>query len=551
MTDTDASTDPVPDRRSAPGMLKTMQDAKRLHPMTLVQRVLVSLPALAFVLLPALTTSNAESWFSLLLGLIYAFVALPAIVLQYLRFSYRITSKEIIIQSGVLTRKNRSIPIERVQNIQIEQTLLPRLTGTAKVKIETAGSTATEGVLEYVSLAEAHVIRRVIRSFKRQQVREASTEPDAENVAAPPEASTRPLFAMPFGRVLLSGAFRFSLLYIVLIFSGLELLTPDPDTITRWLTRGEMGEVLDTALQSPWLAATLSLLAAGLLAWLTGIAINTNRYYNFRLWQEGDKLRFRRGLLTLAEGTIPLKKVQALILRTNPPMRLFGWYSLEVQTVGLDVEEQGHRVVVPFARKSEVLPIARHITPFTLPDTFTRVSPLTIRRHFVRHSVVLAALTTTAVYLMRWLGAGNVFAWNDAVWILTAVPLLLGYAVLHYRHHGYAIEEDGFYVRRGVFRQYVWFIPIEKFHVFYTTASVFQRRLGLRSLSVDTAGAAPFAYPEVIDVPQNAARTAQRRLYDQFRALYAARIRALTESPTAAHSSTRRPSIPEEELRDL
>lgn len=550
-------TDPRPDpdstsahRPGQPHVLNAVQGAKRLHPMTLVQRVLVSLPALAFILLPALTAPDTESWFSLFFGLLYAFVALPAIVLQYLRFSYRITPREITIQSGVLTRKNRSIPIERVQNIQIEQTLLPRLTGTAKVQIETAGSTSTEGVLEYVSLDEAHAIRRLIRSFKRQQ--QDRTEPaaaeEAPTAAPPAEAEPPPLFAMSLRRVLLSGAFRFSILYIALIFSGIELLNPDPDTIMRWFTRGEMGEVMETAMQSPWLAAVATILTAGFFAWITGIAVNLNRYYNFRLWHEDDKLRFRHGLLTLAEGTIPLKKVQALILRTNPLMRLFGWYALEVQTVGLNVEEQGHRVVVPFARRREILPVAQHIAPFDPPDAFTRVSPLTIRRHAIRYTVALVALTATVIFVTRWLG-GDFLAWNDAWWMLAALPAILGYAVLHYRHHGYAVTDDGFYVRRGVVKQYTWFIPIEKYHVFYTTASIFQRRLGLRSLFVDTAGAALFAYPEVIDVPEAAARTAQSTLYDQFRSLYAARLRAAAAS--ASKATANRPSIPEKELREL
>jgi putative membrane protein len=103
-------------------------------------------------------------------------------------------------------------------------------------------------------------------------------------------------------------------------------------------------------------------------------------------------------------------------------------------------------------------------------------------------------------------------------------------------------------VRRGVFRHYIWMIPVEKFHVFYTTASIFQRRLGLKSLFVDTAGAAAFAYPEVVDVRAEPADRGLADLYDQFRTLYDQRLRAATADPS---SSRERLSIPEEELRNL
>ena len=553
MADAPASQDPADSSDLGDGTLGGLEEAKRLHPMTLLQRVLVSLPALAFLLLPTLTSPDAESWFSLLIAVVYGIVALPAIVLQYLRFSYRVTPKEIIIQSGVLNRKNRSIPIERVQNIQIEQSLIPRLTGTAKVKIETAGSSSTEGVLEYVSLEEARNLRSVIRSFKAQTAGDEADRTATTDATAPSDeaaSAAAPMFSMALDRVLLSGAFRFSLLYIALIFSVLELLNPNPNDIARWMSRGELGSFLDTATTSPWLVGLATVLVAGLFAWLTGIAVNLNKYYRFRLWRDEDKLRFRRGLLTLAEGTIPLNKVQALILRTNPMMRLFGWYSLEVQTIGLNVEEQGHRVVVPFAQKQEILPIAKHIMPFDPPETFASVSPLTIRRHVVRYTAVLAVLTGAASSLALWTD-GSFFAWQDAWWALLLMPLILGYAVLHYRHHGYALGDGEFFVRRGVLKQHTWIIPTEKYHVFYRTASVFQRRLGLESLFVDTAGAATFAFPEVVDLSKEAARDVQQQLYHQFQSLYADRIEAATAQADRVPHPRPRPSIPEEELRNL
>jgi putative membrane protein len=536
------------------GTLNTQREAQRLHPITLLQRIVASLPALAFLLLPALTSSDTESWFTLAIALAYGLFALPSIVLQYVRFSYRVTPKEIIIQSGVLTRKNRSIPIERVQNIQIEQPLLPRLTGTARVKIETAGSSSTEGVLEYIGLEEAHNLRRTIRSFKEQAASSPAGAGTEAEPGVPATASSddedlgTPLFAMSMRRVLLSGAFRFSLLYIAVIFSFIELLNPDPNDIARWMTRGELEGLLETATTSPWLVGIATVLVAGFFAWCTGIAVNLNKYYNFRLWRDDEKLRFKRGLITLSEGTIPLNKVQTLILRTNPLMRFFGWYALEVQTVGLNVEEQGHRVVVPFAQKAEILPIAQQITEFSMPDSLSSVSPLTIRRHFVRYTAVLIVLTAIASYVATLIN--GVAIWQDVWWALALAPLIGVYAVLHYRNHGYAVGEDGFYVRRGVVRQYLWITPVEKYHVFYRKASLFQRRLGLESLFVDTAGAAAFAYPEVIDLPKEAAAETLDRLHDQFGSLYAERLRAAT-APSDSAPPDRRPAIPEEELREL
>lgn len=520
-------------------------EARRLHPLTLVQRILVSLPAVAFIMLPLFTSPGRDSYFSVAFAIAYGVLALPFIVLRYLRFRYWITDREIVVQSGVLNRQDRSIPIERVQNIQIVQSLLPRLMGTATVKVETAGSKGTEGTLEYVSLGEARRIREVVRAFQRQHSapETAPSGDPSEDIAANDAAADGPvlaepaaaaeaneatdaaadtLFTMPLRHVLLSGVFRFSLLYIALIFSAFQYVDVAPEELLRWAERGPLRDFTATATASPWLTGLATVAAAGLLSWLTGIAVNLNRYYGFRLHLEEGKLHRRHGLLTLSEGTIPLEKVQALILRTNPLMRRFGWYALELQTMGVDTGRGGHQVAVPFAQLDEIKQLARHIRPFELPETFHRVSPLTIRRASVRYVMLLLAVVTPVAY----------FFYEPAWWGLALAPALVGLAYLQYTHHGYALQEDSFFVRRGVVKQYVWMLPAEKHQVFLTSASIFQRRLGLKSLSVDTAGAAGFAYPEVVDLPADEAEVRMRELYDDFQAVFTNRSQpALASRP--------------------
>lgn len=570
---------PAETEDDGPATLGELKEPQRLHPLTLLQRVLASLPAIALLLVPVVMNPSSENVFYLFTTVVYGVIALPSILLQYYRFSYRLTEKQIIIQSGVFNRKNRSIPIERVQNVQIEQNLLARLATIAKVKIETAGSTGTEGVLEYVSLNEAHRIRQVIRSFQRDGIGESAEattseelkreaqafQPDVEGDGGRPvkdrpdaaERSREPsdakatqsptetseLFRMSLARVLLSGMFRFSLVYIAVVFSVFQFV--EPDTLLNYVmaSRSQVQSFFDTIYDSPFLAALVTIVFASFFGWLTGILINLTRYYNFHLWLDGDKLRKRHGLFTVTEGTIPLEKVQALIIRTNPLMEAFGWYALEAQTVGLDVNEQGHRVVVPFARLRDVLDIGRNVRSFSLPETFESVSPLTIRRSFVRYLVALSVAVAPAAYFYPadwWHPMEVALPW----WSYTLTPLLLGWAYLQYRFHGYRVRGDGLYVRRGVIGRYIWILPTEKQHVYYSTASVFQRRLGLKTVFVDTAGAAGFAYPEIVDVPENAADHTMHRLYEQFETLYQDRIRAATGSADTRLTAEERPQLP-------
>jgi len=179
--------------------------------------------------------------------------------------------------------------------------------------------------------------------------------------------------------------------------------------------------------------------------------------------------------------------------------------------MGYDVDEQGYHVVVPFAQRDALVPVAENIRPLVLPDSFHSVSPITIRRHFIRYTVALLAIVVPVAQF-----------WGSAWWGLALIPFLGLFAYLHYRHHGYATTGNMLFIRRGVIRRYIFAVPLDKMQVFMNRASIFQRRLGLKSLSVDTAGSASVTYPEIVDLPAATADALLQRLHTRFQRYFRA-----------------------------
>jgi len=203
---------------------------RRLHPLTLLLNLSRQLPQ-AIIGLIALRLSGPDEirgWVALI-----AFFAIVAMFgtefWKWWRFSYRLGEEELRIASGIISRNVRSIPYERIQDVNLEQGLLARMLGMAKVRLETGSSgSGDEGVLDSVDLAEASRLRDVIRLRKAAQ---ETTEPAAE---AAPEfthaaAETRPMFAMDTRRVLTAGVFNFSLVFFALVgalVNNLDFLLP-------------------------------------------------------------------------------------------------------------------------------------------------------------------------------------------------------------------------------------------------------------------------------------------------------------------------------------
>ena len=488
--------------------MKPSNEVRRLHPMTLLQRMVVSLPALGFILLPVIRSGDSTAWFHLVLAGVYAMFIIPWIALYYMRFRYWITPTELVIHSGVITRRKRNIPIERIQNIEIEQSPLPRLLGTAKVAVYTAGSAKAEGVLEYVGVHDAKEIRESLRQMQRMMQEESSEQSDLQDEASHvSEATSEPIFQMSTRRVFTAGAFHFSLLYLAAFFSLLQYIEPDPTVFFSWLLRGPLDPWRASIESSPWLAGILGVLTAAFLGWTSGIFISVNRFHQFRLDLIGNKLHRKHGLLTLAEGTIPLKRVQSLIIRTNPLMKRFDWFRLELQTLGIDLKESGFQVAVPFAHRHEIDAVLELIGGMSIPDQFESVSRITIRRFALRMSIV-AAIILLPFHI--WVA--------DMTWGLALLPLILALSIARYRNMGFALTETGFVVRKGIFRKHMWLIPTEKMQAFSMDGNYFQRRLGVQNVYFDTAGASPMQPAELVDIPIGRAREIVNDLYTAFSA---------------------------------
>jgi putative membrane protein len=490
--------------------MKPSEEAHRLHPLTLVQRLIVSLPGLVFILLPLLRNSDSTAWFNLVLAGMYAVFIIPWIVVYYLRFRYWVTPTELIIHSGVITKRKRNIPIERIQNIEIEQAPMQRMLRTAKVAVYTAGSARAEGVLEYVSIDEAKAIRAGVRQMQ-QDIQEAAGAEAAETDT--PEESKpklKSLFQMDPKRVFQAGAFHFSLLYIAGFFSLLQYIEPDPEVYLFWLLRGPLEPWKATIEASPWTAALVGIVIAVVLGWASGVLLTVNKYFRFRVTLGDGKLYRKHGLLTLTEGTIPLKRIQSLILRSNPLMNYFGYFKLELQTMGIDLKDSGFQTAAPFAKRDEITQILSAIDGMTLPAVWHEVSPLTMRRFAFRYSLLLLASLAALHYMIP-------EAFPAAWWGLLGIPVIAVISYFRFKNMGYALEDNGLALKKGILRKHIWLIPMDKAQTFYLSANFFQRRLGLQNLYVDTAGASPMVPAELVDLPSHAAHQVIERLYARFK----------------------------------
>lgn len=476
---------------------------RRVHPATIATKFLKDAPRTVIGIPAVLAVTSETSWLWLVLLALAAiiFVAI-AEWLGWRSFRYGIGAREIVIESGILSRNRRSIPFERVQDIDIERGPLARLFGIARVKIETGGSAKDEGLLDSITLEEADRIRAAIRAGQgggAAAVAQAAEEPDS-----------RILYTLGPRRLLLLGLFNFSLIYLAVLFGILNTVEPyipfdiyDPG---RWL--GLIGEERVRSLSAA--SAGAILLVALLLGVVSGVVTTVARDFGFRLLGEGRRWRRTRGLLTRSEVVIPKPRIQLGLVRTGPVRRALGYAALDVQTLGAGVESGGRQSVAPLARPDEIAALVAEVDRLRVPEpgSLQRVS----RGHVLRAAIRTGSVPLLAILVASW--------WQPLalLLLLPAVPLVAAEAVFDRRVGGYRLADGLLFARSGFWRQKLWIVPVARVQAFRLTRTWLQRRLGLATLAVDTAGAPALSGPRIVDLDERIARELAEDMATELRA---------------------------------
>lgn len=483
-------------------MSETLRADRHVHPGTIPLRFLKEAPSTVLGLPAAYAVLSRPGLESVIVFTLT--IAGIAILFQWLswhRFRYGIAARELVIESGIFSRTRRSIPFERIQDVDIEQGPLARLFGLTRLNIQTGGSTADEGVLDSVSIAEAQRLRDALRTARRG-LDDTTAEAD--------EPAALPLFEMSVGRVLVLGLFNFSMVYLAGIFALLQAfdswLPFDVYDPGRWI--GIVDERLKGRLTVEAVAAVA--LLALLLGVIAGVARTLAREFGFRLRLEQEGLRRQRGLFTRTDVLIPAGRVELALLDTGPIRRKLGWRALSFQTLGAGSGEvqAGIQSVAPLVRRDEIEGILAVLPGYRVADAgdLRMVSRRRIPRRLLTD--VLPPLIIAAALAPFWV---------IALWALPFVAVLALSVLIERRFHRYGLSHGFLFVQRGIWRQRQWVIPATRIQSLGLSRSWLQRRFGLMTLAIDTAGAPQLGGAQIVDLDESEGRALAEQLLEMRR----------------------------------
>jgi len=336
---------------------------QRLHPLTpLLESVRFLTAAAAAVGLQMFTSRN-------FLFAVYAAVAAAVVggIASLIALQFRgfvIWGRELHIYGGVFTRSHRTVPLDRLQSVDLARPLRARVFGLAQLNIEVAGGDGTDAKLAYLKHDRALELRSELLSI--------AGRPGARPQAAPDESTEE----IPAGPAPLVPQVKVRKLAVASLLEAL------PVQLTALLVFGTAFVVTGSIFGFTQVATALwfGFFAPALLGYLQSTFQMVNRFLRncrFRITRDGGNLLIERGLTDTSHETVPVDRVTAVSFDEPILWRRKDWRRVEVWTAA--VAQQSASVVksttaLPVGGPEEVATVAAEAVP-ELPSAFAVERP--------------------------------------------------------------------------------------------------------------------------------------------------------------------------------
>lgn len=443
-----------------------MYKPQRVHPMAILQFTLRTVYSLGQGLIPLLLIAFAQPemrrWLFWGLPLLLAFMVAYGI-LYWLCYVFYISGQELRVEYGVLIKKKRYIPFERIQTIQISAGILHRMFGLVKVQVETAGGgSQAEFVLAALPRDIAAELQHILQE-KTQHHEEAGNETEYIEY----KLSTRSLLVLAST----SNGIGIVLSAILAVISQLDDFFPKADVWGKFaayaghLAAGKISLII------------LVIFLIILLAWLLSLLGTIIQFGGFQLRREGNNIIISRGLFEKHQMSIPIKRIQAIKVVEGLLRQPLGMVSLQVVSMSTTGMKEEGNVLFPILPRAELAGFVEKIAPeFTMSMKLHGLPARSKWGYLLINTIpalIIAVLCT--VYL----------PWGYVAFILPLLGAALGNA--QYNDAGYQVENNRLLLRSRHLGRVTFIIPKQRVQSMHVSQNPLQARGNLSNLRIAVA----------------------------------------------------------------
>ncbi|MEV4598889.1 PH domain-containing protein [Amycolatopsis sp. NPDC049253] len=445
------------------------------------------------VLVGALVLGSGNSW--QWIGLAFTALTIATGISHCLTSRYRVTATQVEWRTGLLLRKQRAVPRDRIRTVDVVSEPKHRLFSLAAVRIGTGrhshgkGPGKDELVLDAVTREEAQRLRTLLLHRK--------TVP--ADVVAPPEQ-------------LVAAVDRKWLRYAPFTLSGIAVVGAMLGTVYHFahelnldpVRYGPLREFADRVTREPvWLTVVTAAIGLLLLVSVLSVGGYVLSFWNFRLTREpGGTLHIRRGLITTRSVSIEEDRLRGVELKEPLPLRIVGGAKCVAVAAGLREgkgADRGGGLLLPPAPLGRAQEVAGEVLGEDVAGAVLVRHPRQALNRRITRALTSVLVPAAALFLLAWAGALPDWPWQLAL-VLVPFAVLVGWD--RYRTLGHALAGRYLVSRSGSLARTTVAVRRDGLTGIVVERSWFQRRAGL--VTVVAPIAAGRGRYHVVDVGESA-----------------------------------------------
>lgn len=394
--------------------------------------------------------------------------------LIYKNFLFKIDNNHFILQQGIISKTNTSIPFHRIQNINFKQNLVQQIINVYEVSIETAGSTDTEIAIKALNFEDAKNLKSVILDSK--EINESIVKQSTEK---------------PFLKISILELFKVSLtenhlrnlfLFFAILLGFFQQIQQIADSF------GET-ETLDGFIKDSTNAVSTSfILVFTLLVFLTITAFITSFvriflvHFNLSAYLKKDAFEINQGLFTKKSIILKKQKIQNITVSTNPLKRLIGIsYITFKQAVSGKINHKNEKVIkIVGCKKNQVDDVKTNLYQFKDIEAQDKMYPDT---YYINRVYLFNLLFLVIIYV-------SIYIFTEPFFLYSLLLILPIYGFLIQKKINkrfYKLNEEMIVVGNGMIETHHTYLELFKVQNIKLKQTIFQQRSNVTDLILQTA----------------------------------------------------------------
>lgn len=452
----------------------------KLHWITAILSVLKSIkdmivPILILVFANGLNDMGTGKWYFdylnfIIFGVLFIGLLISGLI-KWKRFVYWFEDNELRIEYGLFVKKKRYIPFDRIHSLDYTEGILHRLFKLVKVKVETAGGSALKSEAELTAITKeaANRIEIEIADAKRRKVVAANGAEEIDDVEEiVVESVAKPIFTMAGKDLLILATTSGG---IGLILSGaLIFLAQFGDLIPLGRVYEEVSGIIKYGL----LFVAIIVFLGFLVVWGISVAMTFVSYYGFTVVVDKEDIIITRGLIEKKRATVPLNRVQSVIVVENPLRQLFGYANVVIDNAGGGLGEGARIKLFPLVKKKHLYGPLKEIFPNIVVEEPKIKLPIRGLRYYYRIDFF---------WMIPAVGALTYYFFPYGLFSLLIIPVIVLWGYWQHRSGAYEIFNNQLTMRFRGFSLQTAYMMKKRIQSMEIKQNYFHRKAGVATVS--------------------------------------------------------------------